>query len=146
SLGTQRSGDPARGSASVQLGASWAPDLWGRVDAAVQAQGANVQAREADLAAARLAAQGSLATAYFAVRESDEELGFLDDIIAGYERALEITQNRYDAGIAARADLLQAQTTLENARASRASLQGARERSEQAMAVLLGKAPADFRL
>src|SRR5699024_7015668 len=101
---------------------------------------------EADLAAARLAAQGSLATAYFAVRESDEELGFLDDIIAGYERALEITQNRYDAGIAARADLLQAQTTLENARASRASLQGARERSEQAMAVLLGKAPADFRL
>lgn len=145
-LSTQRSGDPARGSASVQLSASWAPDLWGRVDAAIQAQGANVQAREADLAAARLSAQAGLANAYFDVRERDEELGFLDDILAGYARALEITQNRYDSGIAARADLLQAQTTLENARASRAALQGARERSEQAMAVLLGRAPADFSL
>lgn len=145
-LSTQRSGDPARGSASVQLGASWAPDLWGRVDAAVRAQGANVQAREADLAAARLAAQASLASAYLVVRESDEELGFLDHIISGYARALEIAQNRYDSGIAARADLLQARTTLENARASRAALQGARERSEQAIAVLLGRAPADFAL
>src|SRR5699024_9922278 len=62
------------------------------------------------------------------------------------ERTLQITQNRYHAGIAARTDLLQAQTTLENTRASRASLQGARERSEQAVAVLLGRAPADFTL
>jgi len=146
SLDTQRSGRPAHGSASVQLDASWAPDLWGRIDAAVRAQGASVQAREADLAAARLEAQASLATAYFSVRENDDELRFLDDIIAGYERTLQITQNRYYAGIAARTDLLQAQTTLENTRASRASLQGARERSEQAVAVLLGRAPADFTL
>lgn len=145
-LSTQRSGDPARGSASLQLSASWAPDLWGRVDAAVRAQGANVQARKADLAAARLSVQAGLATAYLAVRENDAELHLLDEIIAGYVRALEITQNRYDSGIAARADLLQAQTTLENTRASRTALQGARDRSEQAIAVLLGRAPADFTL
>lgn len=145
-LNTQRSGEPARGQAGVQLMASWAPDLWGRIDAAVRAQGANVQAREADLAAARLAAQSSLASAYFAVREADAERQLLDDIIAGYERAVQITQNRYDAGIAARADVLQAQTALENARASSAALQGVRARNVQAMATLLGWPATSFEL
>ena len=69
--------------------------------------------------AARLSAQGSLAAAYFALREQDAEMALLDDIITGYERAATITGNRYRAGIAAHTDLLQAQSTLDNARATR---------------------------
>ncbi|MCB2069493.1 MAG: TolC family protein, partial [Ottowia sp.] len=49
-----------------------------------------------------------------------------------------ITQNRYDAGIAARTDALQAQSTLENARASRVALQRSRALSEHAIALLVG--------
>ena len=145
-LGASRSGRPARGSASIGLDTGWAPDLWGRLGDAVRAQGASVQASEADLAAARLSAQGSLASAYFGLREADAEMGLLDEIISGYQRAVKITQNRYDAGIAAHTDLLQAQSTLENALASRAALQGSRERGEHAIALLIGEAPASLAL
>lgn len=145
-LGAQRGGQPATGAGSLQAAASWAPDVWGRLAAAVRAQGAKVQASRADLAWARLAAQGSLASAYFSVREADAELQLLDDIIGGYQRAVTITQNRYTAGIAAHTDLLQAQSTLASAQASRAALVGSRNASEQAIALLVGQAPAQFAL
>lgn len=144
--GVQRSGRPARGSADLGLTASWAPDLWGRLGDAVRAQGAQLQVSQADLAGARLAAQGSLAQAYFALRAADAEQALLDDIITGYERAATITGNRYRAGIAAHTDLLQAQSTLDNARATRAGLQRNRASYEHAIAVLLGQPPARFTL
>lgn len=145
-LGTQRSGPSGAGSASLAATASWAPDLWGRLAASVRAQGANVQATEADLAAARLSAQGSLASGYFGVREADAELQLLDDIIVGYRRAVTITQNNYDLGIAARTDLLQAESTLESTLASRTALKASRDLSEHAIALLVGAPPADFTL
>ena len=149
SVGAQRAGGQDRStthSGSVGLNVSWAPDLWGQIGDAVRAQGANVQVSEANLAAARLSAQGSLAAAYFALREQDAEMALLDDIITGYERSMKITQNRYDAGVAARTDVLQAQSTLESARASRVALQMNRELNEHAIALLVGEAPANFSL
>ena len=148
-VGPQRAGGQDRStthSGSVGLNVSWAPDLWSQIGDAVRAQGANVQVSEANLAAARLSAQGSLAAAYFALREQDAEMALLDDIITGYERSMKITQNRYDAGVAARTDVLQAQSTLESARASRVALQMNRELNEHAIALLVGEAPANFSL
>jgi len=145
-LGTQRGGRPAGGSASLGLTASWAPDLWDRLGDAARAQGALVQASRADLAGARLSAQGSLAQAYFSLREADAELLLMDGIIAGYERAAAITGNRYAAGIAAHTDLLQAQSTLASARSTRASLVRSRATVEHAIALLIGEAPANFTL
>ncbi len=145
----QRSGGEGRTStstASLGLNVSWAPDLWGRLGDATRAQGASVQASQADLAGARLSAQGSLAQAYFTLRELDAEAALLNIIIAGYERSARITQNRYDAGIAARTDTLQAQSTLDGARASLTALQLNRALSEHAMALLIGEAPAGFTL
>lgn len=142
----QRSGEPARGSASVGLAASWAPDLWGRLAEAARAQGALVRASEAQLAAARLAAQAGLAQSYLALREADAEIALMDEIIDGYERAQAITDNRYRAGIAAHTDLLQAQNTLASARATRAGLRRVRDLSEHAIALLLGSTPAQFAL
>ena len=145
----QRSGGEDRAStstASLGLNVSWAPDRWGRLVDAARAQGAGVQASQADLAGARLSAQGSLAQAYFTLRELDAEAALLQDIIAGYERSARITQNRYDAGIAARTDTLQAQSTLDGARASLTALQLNRALSEHAIALLIGEAPAGFTL
>lgn len=148
-LGRQRSGGddaPNNGSASLGLGASWAPDLWGRVRQAASAQGAAAQASLADMAGLRLSAQASLAKAYFALRAADAELTLLDDIINGYQRAARITQNRYNAGIAARTDTLQAQVALRSAQASRASLQRSRAGFENAIALLTGSPAASFDL
>ena len=133
---------------SVQAGvaASWAPDLWGRLGRTVEGARAGAQASDADLAAARLSAQGELATNYFSLRDADNELVLVRSSVEAYERALQITTNRYNAGIAPRTDVLQAQTTLSNARADLASLTAQRAQLEHAIAVLIGKVPADFSL
>lgn len=131
---------------SVQAGvaASWAPDLWGSLRRSVEGAQAGAQASAADLAAARLSAQGLLASDYFGLRDADNELVLVRSTVEAYERALQITTNRYRAGIAPRTDVLQAQTALANARADLASLTAQRAQLEHAIAVLVGKPPAEF--
>ena len=131
---------------SASLGASWAPDLWGSVANSVSAAKSTAQASEADLANATLSAQTTFVTDYLSVREADAEIAILQTTIVAYERSLKITQNRYAAAIAARSDVLQAQTTLANARSSLAALVQQRKQLFHAMAVLAGQAPANFTL
>ena len=144
--GSGSSGSSPSNAFSASLGASWTPDVWGRLREAVSSAQANAQASEADLAAARLSAIGDLATSYFSLREADAEIVLLDETIQGYQRAFDITSNRYAAGIAAQTDVLQAQTQLVNAKADRVGLQRTRATYEHAIATLLGVAPADFSL
>ena len=133
-------------SVQASVSASWAPDLWGALRRSVESAQAGAQASEADLAAARLSAQGLLASDYFGLRDADNELVLVRASVEGYERALQITTNRYNAGIAPRTDVLQAQTTLANARADFASLTAQRAQLEHAIAVLIGQSPAEFSL
>lgn len=130
----------------ANIGASWEPDVWGKLRAGVGNANASLQASAADLAAARLSAQGELATNYFSLRQTDAEKALLDATVEGYERVLQITQNRFDAGIAAKSDLLQAQTQLASARIDQITLVRQRATLEHAIAVLLGKAASDFTL
>jgi len=130
----------------VSLGASWEPDVWGRLRGSISAAGARAQASAADLASARLAATGELAADYLNLRETDAEAALLRDTIAAYERSAQIAQNRYAAGIAPKSDVLQAQTQLANARAELAGLERQRAQLEHAIAVLVGEAPANFSL
>jgi len=132
--------------ASAALNVDWAPDLWGRLHQLVSSAQANAQASEADLASARLSAIGELATNYFSLREADAELQILAVTLDGYERSLEITRNRYAAGIAAQSDVLQAETLYVNTKADRVALQRTRDTLEHAIAVLTGAAPAQFDL
>jgi NodT family efflux transporter outer membrane factor (OMF) lipoprotein len=131
---------------SLGLGASWEPDLWGRIANTVSAASANAQASDADLANATLSAQATFVTDYLSVREADAEIATLKTTIEGYQRALQITQNRYAAAIAQKSDVLQAQTTLANAQADLAQLRQQRAQLLHAMAVLAGQAPATFTL
>nr|WP_312434497.1 efflux transporter outer membrane subunit [Janthinobacterium sp.] len=128
------------------LGASWEPDIWGRLRAGVTGADASASASAADLAAARLSAQGELATNYFSLRQSDAQIALLTSTIEGYQRVLDITRNRFSSGIAAKSDLLQAQTQLANAQIDLSSQVRARAQLEHAIAILLGRAPSDFTL
>ena len=128
------------------IGASWEPDIWGRLRAGVTGADASAAASAADLAAARLSAQGELATNYFSLRQSDAQISLLNATIDGYKRVLDITSNRFNSGIAAKSDLLQAQTQLANAQIDLSSQTRARAQLEHAIAILLGKAPSDFSL
>ncbi len=128
------------------LGASWEIDIWGKIRREVESARAGAQASAADLAAARLSLQAELATDYFELRAEDELGRLLDATVEAFARSLQITQNRYDAGVAAKTDVVSAQAQLESTRAQAINVGVLRSQLEHAIAVLIGKAPADFAL
>ena len=148
-LSAERSGgrDTAESSRyRLNIGASWEPDIWGRLRSGVSAAQAGARASAADLAGARLSAQGELAANYIALRLADTQRDLLERTIEGYTRVATIAGNRYEAGIVGKSDVLQAQTQLANAQAERLALTRQRAQFEHAIAILLGKAPAEFSL
>jgi len=126
------------------LGASWEPDIWGRLRLSVTSAQASAEASAANLAAARLSAQAQRATDYFARREADNEIALLTSAVSAYERSLRITKNQYDVGIAQLSDVLQARTQLETTRANLSAMIGQRALLEHAIALLIGKPPSEL--
>jgi NodT family efflux transporter outer membrane factor (OMF) lipoprotein len=129
---------------SASLSAGWEADLWGRLRRAVESSEASAQASAADLAAARLSAQAELASDYFQLRILDAQKQLLDDTVAAFQKSLDLTKNRYDAGVAAKVDLVQAETQLKSTRAQAIDTGVQRAQLEHAIAILIGKAPAEF--
>jgi NodT family efflux transporter outer membrane factor (OMF) lipoprotein len=122
---------------------SWAPDIWGRIRRTVESNAANAQASAADLAAARLLAQATLATDYLELRVSDENRTVLENSVAAFQKTLDITKNQYAAGVAAQTDVITAQTQLQNTQAQLINVGVQRAVFEHAIAVLVGKPPAE---
>ncbi len=131
---------------SVGLDASWEPDLWGKVSRTVSAQRAGEAAAAADLANARLSQQALLAQTYFQLRTSDALQKLLDDTVKSYGESLKLTQNQYAQGVAARADVIQAQTQLQSAQAASIDNGVARAQYEHAIATLIGEPASTFSL
>jgi len=125
------------------LGATWEPDIWGRIRRGVESAQASAQSSAADLAGARLSLQMELAADYIQLRQLDEEKRILDATVAAYQRTLTVTQNKYTAGTNPKSDVLQAQTQLRSTMAQSTDLIQQRARVEHAIAVLIGKPPAD---
>jgi len=129
---------------SVALNTSWELDVWGRVRRSVEAGEASWQASAAELEAARLSAYAALAQNYFALRVADATRQVLEDTVAAYERTLELTRNRYAAGVAARVDVVQAEVQWKSAQAQLIDVGVERAQLEHAIALLVGEAPAAF--
>ena len=125
---------------------SWTPDLWGAVRRQVEANIGSSQASAATMLALRLSTQATLAQDYFQMRALDAQKKLLDETVASYHKSLELTQNRYAAGVAARADVVLAESQLESARAQSIDVEVLRAQMEHAVAVLTGKAPSELSL
>src|SRR5439155_18507804 len=119
-------------------------DFWGRIRHNVQANIATAQASAADLETARLSLHATLAIAYFALRGLDAQRALLDFTITAYQKALELTANRYDQGVASRVEVLQARTQLETTRAQAIDVGVQRAQFEHAIAMLIGQPPAEL--
>jgi NodT family efflux transporter outer membrane factor (OMF) lipoprotein len=129
---------------SLPFSLSWEADVWGRIRRTVEASSDTAQASAADLAAAALSAQAELAQDYFLLRSQDAQKKLLDDTVASFQKALELTQNRYTGGIAAKSDLLQAETQLKTTKAQAIDLGVQRAQLEHAIALLIGKPASSF--
>jgi NodT family efflux transporter outer membrane factor (OMF) lipoprotein len=131
---------------SASLDLAWELDLFGGIRRGVEAGVASAQASAADLESARLALQAELAADYFTLHGLDAQRQLLDTTVAGYQTALQLTENRYKQGVVSGVDVAQAQTQLETTRTQATDLGIARAQLEHAIAVLIGKPPAEFSL
>jgi len=143
---TASTGYETTNSYSPTLSASWEIDIWGKVRRQVESGRALAEASFADLQAMRLSMQTEVVLNYFALRVIDEQKKNLDEAVAAYTKALELTQNRYNAGVAAKADVVAAQTQLQSTQAQAIDLGVQRAQLEHAIAILIGKPPASFSL
>jgi NodT family efflux transporter outer membrane factor (OMF) lipoprotein len=123
----------------LPVDATWEPDVWGRLHYAVSASQAAAQASAADLETARLSIHAELAFDYFTLRGIDRDRQLLDAAVESFQKALELTQNRFQGGIASQADVAQAETVLETTRAQAVDVAVARASFEHAIAVLIGR-------
>jgi NodT family efflux transporter outer membrane factor (OMF) lipoprotein len=112
----------------------------------VEASQATAEASAADLESVRLSAQATLAQDYFLLRITDAQQRLLDRTVAAYQRALQITRNRYAAGVVSKVDVIQAETQLKTTQAQAIDVGVQRAQLEHAIAVLIGRPPADFSL
>ncbi len=148
-LGRQRTTTLAAGSRtqnSAGIGASWDLDIWGKIRRSTEGSRASAEASVAAFAAARLAAQGALATDYFALRAQDQSKQLLTDMVAAQRQSLAIATSRLRFGVAAQADVVSAQTQLLGSEAQLVNLGVQRALLEHAIAVLIGEPPSKFSL
>ena len=149
SVGAQQSAigkGPALTGISAGVSGDWTLDIWGQIRRTVESDRASAEASAAALAAAQLSAQATLAIDYFELRAQDQLQRILDDIVDAEIKSLKITESRYKFGVAAKADVVTAQTQLLNSQAQQVNARIQRGILEHAIAVLIGEQPASFTL
>lgn len=142
--GTSSSGTGRLYAAGLNL--AWTPDLWGRVAREREAAGATAQAASAEIAAARLALQLAAAQAYVRLRALDQHLALQAQADTAYARSLQLTRHQYEAGLVARADVIQAETQLQALRTQVFTLTRQRALEENALALLSGSTPSQLQI
>ncbi|MCU1262211.1 MAG: efflux system, outer rane lipoprotein NodT family, partial [Bryobacterales bacterium] len=125
---------------------SYEVDAWGRVRHSIEAANAKEQATAADLRFVRLAVEASVALDYYSLRENDAERNVLDATVQELQRAVDLTTNRFRAGVISELEVKQSQTLLNQTKAQAQALDVQRAQLEHAIAVLEGKAASDFSL
>lgn len=131
---------------SAAAALNWEVDIWGKIRREYESAQAGSQASAADLYAVRLSMQKTLAQTYFAIRASQLQDELLVKTLDEYSKAYQLTVNRYEAGVAALADVAAAESQLEQARVQQIRQQWQRQQQINAIAVLLAKAPSQFSL
>jgi NodT family efflux transporter outer membrane factor (OMF) lipoprotein len=129
---------------NLPFNVSWEPDLWGNIRRGVTASTATAQSLAANVGNARLLYQAELAQDYFGLHGTDGEAELLTRTAASYEEYLTLTQNRFSAGVASDLDVAQAESQLYAVQAQLMDLGVQRTAFEHAIAILIGKAPAEL--
>jgi len=127
---------------SIPFDATWDADIWGKIRKGIESNIETAQASAGDLETMRLSLQSELALDYFQLHGLDAQKKLLDTTVGAYQKALDLTNNRYNQGVASQIDVVQARTQLEQTRAQATDTLVQRNSLEHAIAVIIGKAPS----
>ncbi|MBE2164008.1 efflux transporter outer membrane subunit [Acinetobacter oleivorans] len=130
----------------AQANVSYELDLFGRIASSVNAATADVQQQEALYQSALLALQADVAQGYFLIRQLDAEQVIYNRTIKLLGETRDLVQTRFRNGLVSELDVSRAQTELATAQTNALTIARNRATAEHALAVLLGKTPADFNL
>jgi NodT family efflux transporter outer membrane factor (OMF) lipoprotein len=139
-------GTSARGAFTLPFDLSYEVDLWGRIRRSVTSAGEEAQATAADLETAALSLHAELAVDYFELRSADAQQELLNDTVEQYADMVKLTSALLNGGAAPESDVIQARTQLDTARVQNTDIGVMRSQYEHAIAVLIGKPPAEFTL
>jgi len=138
--------EASTGDLELPLDLSYELDLWGRVRRSVASAREEAQATAADYETAKLSLEAELALDYFELRSADAQKQLLDNTVRAYTDNLQLTQGRFKGGVAPRSDVAQAQTQLDTTTVQDTDVTVQRAQFEHAIAILIGKPPANFSL
>src|SRR6185295_9620925 len=131
---------------SLPFDASWEPDLWGRIRNTVKVSVSEPQATAGDLQNVRLSVQAELAFDYYQLRALDAEKALLDSTVVAFQQQLDLTQVRFQTGIASDEDVALAETQLQTTQAQATDIGILRAQLEHAIAMLVGQPASTFSL
>jgi NodT family efflux transporter outer membrane factor (OMF) lipoprotein len=138
------SGVGSEGNFFLPFDLSYEVDLWGRIRRTVAAARAEAQASAGDLATTTLSMQAELAYDYFELRSADSQQRLLDETVKAYADMVDLTSSLFNGGAAAEPDVVQARTQLDTTRVQDTDIGVMRAQYEHAIAILIGKPPAEF--
>jgi len=139
-------GTSSRSGFTLPFDLSYEVDLWGRVRRTVTSAREEAQASAADLETAALSLHAELAVDYFELRSADAQQHLLNQTVDQYGDMVKLTKDLLNGGAVPESDLVQAQTQLDTARVQDTDIAVMRAQYEHAIAILVGKPPADFSL
>ncbi|ALA59628.1 efflux transporter outer membrane subunit [Nitrospira moscoviensis] len=124
--------------------ASWEPDFWSAIRNATRVETYRAQERAADWGLARLSLQAEIASDYFTLRGYDAQAAIYQHSIDLYKRSLALVNAQFAGAIASALDVARVESLLYSTETKYAQIQGQRQITEQALAILVNMAPASF--
>jgi outer membrane protein, multidrug efflux system len=133
---------------TVELGgiAAWEPDFWSALRNATRVEIYRAEERAADYGLARLSLQAEIASDYFILRGFDAQTAIYTQSIDLYKNTLDLVQRQFAGKIASALDVARVESLLFSTETKLAQIQGQRQVTEQAIAILVNMAPASFKL
>ena len=126
--------------------ASWEPDFWSAIRNATRVETYRAEERAADWGLARLSLQAELAADYFTLRGFDAQAAIYKQSIDLYRSSLNLVKAQFAGAIASALDVARVESLLYSTETKYAQIQGQRQVTEQAIAILVNMAPASFKI
>ncbi len=126
--------------------ASWEPDFWSAIRNATRVATYRAEERAADWGLARLSLQAELASDYFALRGFDAQAAIYSQSITLYRHSVELVRTQFEGALASALDVARAESVLYSTETKLAQVEGQRQVTEQAIAILVNRAPASFKI